>query len=102
MATKAIVVATRSTFDGITIRFWSDGAISDRNGAQVVNGRLPRARVFEFARDACLFTWNELPATIERFKCGKSIGVKWDIPEERRLYRTHLNSNGGEVFIRIR
>jgi hypothetical protein len=69
-SSDAVVVAKRKAFDGVTILFWSDGAVTDRNG-KYIKGRLPKDRIFEFAGNVCLYTYDEIPEAIAAFKQSK-------------------------------
>ena len=66
--TKPHEIARRQTADGITVVFWSDGAISGRLGLNLI--ARPAATRFQLARvlranalvadEACLYDWSEL------------------------------------------
>jgi hypothetical protein len=58
------VIATRKTFDGITVALWSDGLVTGRTGERVCGVKLPTSCAFRAADDFGLYTWSELPGFI--------------------------------------
>lgn len=99
------IVATRKTFDGITVHLHSDGRLSD-NFNFIKGGKLPIASMWRVLADLCVYTHAELPALIAEVKAGKWVpsGTAWakSVPESKRVYREiPLAGSGGSVFIRV-
>jgi hypothetical protein len=106
MANPREIVAKRTTYDGVAVLFWSDGAVTDRVG-RLVKGRLPTDRIFEFANEVAIYGWNEIPDAIARFKRGEVVGTRRparapDVPESKRLYREITSAAGLKHTIRIK
>lgn len=62
------IVATRTTFDGVTVYFHADGKVSTRS--IVLYGRLPVAKIFTVADNICTHTWEEVPGLIKAARAG--------------------------------
>jgi len=58
------IIATRKTFDGISVVLWSDGLVTGRNGERVCGVKLPSSCAFRAVDDFGLYTWAELPAFV--------------------------------------
>jgi hypothetical protein len=66
---EAPIVATRTTFDGVTIFFHEDGEVSNRR--HFYRGRLPKALIFTVADNLCTYMEIELPALLRDAKVGR-------------------------------
>jgi hypothetical protein len=67
---KAQVVARRTTFDGVALLLWSDGAITNRLGGSTVRGRVPLARLWETAGWVATYRWDELAGLVQALRRG--------------------------------
>ena len=99
------VVATRMTFDGVTVFLHSDGRLSDKFNF-IKGGKLPVESMWRVIADLAVYTHAELPALIAEVRSGKWIpsGAAWanSVPESKRVYRDIVTGgNGGIVTIRI-
>lgn len=81
------VVATRKTFDGVTVYLHSNGELSTVMYF-VKGGKLPLASMWRFAEDICLMTFKELPDQIRAEKKGKRrpFAIRDWVPEAQRVY----------------
>lgn len=66
-ADLAPVVATRQTFDGVTLYFHKDGTVSTRM-ATVTRCKIKQAALWNVADDVCLYTFAEVPALIRQYR----------------------------------
>jgi hypothetical protein len=73
MAGKDDVVARRKTYDGKTVKFWGDGAMTSGMGGYVRGGRLPQSMIGIVAGEVELYDWDELPCLI---KVAKRLGKR--------------------------
>jgi hypothetical protein len=67
--TQPEVIATRKTFDGVTIFLHADGQVSNR--LSFYRGRLPMVVAFRVMDDLCLYTAAEIPDLMRRAKSGR-------------------------------
>lgn len=108
------IIATRTTFDGVTVYLHSDGSVSDR--LNFFRAKLPIASMWRAFDDVSIYTHAEIPSFIREAKGGKW-SPAWiagqvasaqkraaiaSVPEAERCYRQIDNANGGSVFVRIR
>ena len=100
------IVATRKTFDGVTVHLHADGRLSDRQSI-IKGGKLPVEAMWRVIADLAVYTHAEIPALIAEVNAGRWIPsgtiTAQDVPEAERVYREiALGGNGGSVMLRVR
>jgi hypothetical protein len=98
------VVATRQTFDGVTVYLHADGALSTRM-AFVGGGNLPLAAMWRFVGDICLMTFAELVGEVRAEKRGQRrlFTVRDWVPESQQVWAAGpVLANGVQMTWRIR